>query len=118
VLCSLSFGPQGKTIMGVGVEQIVETLCPLGLTAIGANCGEGLDAVKIVLEQLKASVPTIPLIAKANAGLPKIVDGQVIYEISPEAFAKQVCTFGAQIIGGCCGSSPEFIAAIAKTLCR
>ncbi len=116
ILCSLSFTTSGRTMMGVRPGQAAQALWPLGLLAIGANCGEGLDVISPVLTEMRATLGTVPLIAKPNAGLPHLEDGQTVFDLGPTEFATRVSQFiqlGAQIIGGCCGSSPQHIAAIA-----
>jgi 5-methyltetrahydrofolate--homocysteine methyltransferase len=121
VFCSLSFGASGRTMMGVAPAQAVETLWPLGLTAIGANCGEGVGVIELVLPQMHATLQelvgagTYPLIAKPNAGLPRLVDGETVFDLGPAELAAYLPRFvewGAQVIGACCGSSPEHIAAL------
>jgi len=119
ILCTMSFGPKGRTMMGVSAKQTVEGLWPLGLAAIGANCGEGLEAVEAVLQQMHALLPDAPLIAKPNAGLPKLVDGQAVYDTGPDLFASRTLDFinlGARLVGACCGSSPAFISAIQQAV--
>lgn len=119
VFCSLSFGKKGRTMMGVSGKQAAEQLWPLGLTAIGANCGEGLEMMPGVLGQMRQAIPEARLIAKPNAGLPRLVDDQTVYDVPPQAFAEKVHEFvalGAQVIGSCCGSSPAYIQEIAARL--
>jgi 5-methyltetrahydrofolate--homocysteine methyltransferase len=119
VFCSMSFGPSGRTIMGAGAAQALEALRPLGLAAFGANCGEGLDVMDEVIDQLRAVSPALPWIAKPNAGLPRMVGGRAEYDLGPDQFAQRVKALvkrGARVVGGCCGSSPAFIAAIAGTV--
>ena len=119
VFCSLSFGPGGRTIMGTGAQQALEGLCPLGLAAVGANCGEGLDVMDAVLDQMQALAPGVPLIAKPNAGLPRMVGSEAVYDVGPDEFAKRIGALvarGARVVGACCGSDPDFIAAIAKAI--
>lgn len=119
VFCSLSFGRRARTIMGVSARQAAETLWPLGLTALGLNCGEGLDMVPEVLAQMRAAAPDAVLIAKPNAGLPHLSGGQTVYDLSPQDFAAQMQNFvslGAQIVGSCCGSNPAFIQALSDAL--
>jgi 5-methyltetrahydrofolate--homocysteine methyltransferase len=121
VFCSLSFGPGGRTIMGTSAGQALETLRPLGLSAFGANCGEGLDVMDDVLDQLRGSMPSLPWIAKPNAGLPKIVGEKAVYEVGPDQFAQRIGTLvdrGARVIGACCGTGPEFISAIARRISK
>ncbi len=118
VFCSLSFGRKGRTMMGVSAKQAAQELWPLGLSAIGANCGEGLEMIPEVLRQMREVLPDAPLIVKPNAGLPKLVDGQTTYDLAPGDFAAQMKEFialGAQVIGSCCGSSPAYIAALRAT---
>jgi len=115
VFCSLSFGRKARTMMGVSAKQAAQELWPLGLDAIGANCGEGLEMIPEVLRQMSEILPGAPLIVKPNAGLPKLVAGQTTYDLGPIDFATQMKEFirmGAQVIGSCCGSSPGYIAAL------
>jgi len=119
VFCSLSFGRKARTMMGVTPKQAALELWPLGLSAIGANCGEGLEMIPEVLAQLRQALPDATLIAKPNAGLPKLVDGKTVYEMEPAEFAARMLQFvdlGAQIVGSCCGSSPAFISELAGRL--
>jgi len=119
VLCSMSFGRKARTMMGVSAKQAAAELWPLGLAAVGANCGEGLEMIPEVLRQMREAVPGVPLIVKPNAGLPKLVAGQTVYDILPVDFAAQMKEFvaqGAQIIGACCGSSPAFIQALQQMI--
>jgi 5-methyltetrahydrofolate--homocysteine methyltransferase len=127
VFCSLSFGASGRTMMGVTPAQAVETLWPLGLTAIGANCGEGVEVIERVLPEMRAALQELagagshPLIAKPNAGLPRLVDGKTVFDLGPSELAAYLPRFvewGAQIVGACCGSSPEHIAALAEAAKR
>ena len=123
VFCSLSFGASGRTMMGVAPAQAVETLWPLGLTAIGANCGEGVEVMELVLPQMRAALQEqygpgrYPLIAKPNAGLPRLVDGETVFDLGPAELAAHLPRFvewGAQVVGACCGSSPEHIRALVE----
>lgn len=119
VFCSLSFGRRAKTMMGVSGKKAAETLWPLGLAAIGLNCGEGLEMVPEVLAQMRAAVPDAVLIAKPNAGLPRISGGQTVYDVTPQDFTQRMQSFvelGAQVVGSCCGSSPAYIRALAEAL--
>lgn len=119
VFCTLSYTKSGRTMMGVKPTQAAGLLWPMGLTAIGLNCGEGIEIVRPVLSEYRRALPDAPLIAKPNAGLPKLVDGETVFDLGPEAFAGHVrewIELGAQIIGGCCGSSPQHIMAMAAVL--
>jgi 5-methyltetrahydrofolate--homocysteine methyltransferase len=123
VFCSLSFGRGGRTMMGVTPALAAETLWPLGLTAVGGNCGEGVEVMTLVLTQMRTALDEMAgagqyaLIAKPNAGLPHLEDGKTVFDLGPEALAAHVPHFlelGAQVIGGCCGSTPEHIAAMVR----
>lgn len=119
IFCSLSFGPRGRTMMGVKASQAAKVLWPLGLTAIGANCGDGIDVIEPVLRQMREVLPTAPLIAKPNAGMPKLIGNETVYDMEPAAFAERIpefITLGAQIVGACCGSMPAHISAVSDTL--
>lgn len=119
VFCTLSYTKSGRTMMGVKPGQAAETLRPLGVAAIGLNCGEGIEMVPPVLSEYRRAWPNAPLIAKPNAGLPKLIDGETVFDLGPQAFADHILEWialGAQIIGGCCGSSPQHIAAMATVL--
>lgn len=117
VFCSLSFGSSGRTMMGLTPTQAAETLWSMGLAAIGANCGEGIEPVVGALVEMRAVLPEAPLIAKPNAGLPRLEEGRTVFDLQPAEMATHVAHLverGAQVIGGCCGSTPEHIAAMAS----
>jgi 5-methyltetrahydrofolate--homocysteine methyltransferase len=124
LFCSLSFGRIGadgspRTIMGVSARQAAETLWPMGLNAIGANCGEGIPPVAAALDEMRAAVPGAVLIAKPNAGVPHVEAGETVYPLGPEDMAAHVpdlVSRGAQVIGGCCGNTPVHLAAIAAAV--
>lgn len=107
-----------RTMMGVAPEQAAKALTEAGADIIGCNCGIGIENYIKVAGMLKAACDK-PIWVKANAGMPEIENGKVVYRMQPDEFAKQVKSLidaGASIIGGCCGTSPAFIAAICKTL--
>jgi 5-methyltetrahydrofolate--homocysteine methyltransferase len=119
VFCSLTFGRSGRTMMGVTPRQAAETLWPMGLAAIGANCGEGVPPVAAALDEMRAVLPGAVLIAKPNAGVPRLEDGETVYPLGPKDMAAEVPDLvarGAQVIGGCCGNTPAHIAAIAAAI--
>jgi 5-methyltetrahydrofolate--homocysteine methyltransferase len=119
VFCSLSFTKGGRTMMGVTPAEAAKTLWPVGLLAIGANCGEGLEVMEPVLTGFRDARPGVALIAKPNAGLPHLEDGNTVFDLGADAFAAHVPRFielGARVVGGCCGSSPQHISAIVKAL--
>jgi 5-methyltetrahydrofolate--homocysteine methyltransferase len=119
ITASMTFDTNGFTMMGVSPQQALEALRAYNLTAIGANCGNGPDEIEGVIEKMHTLDPDVVLIAKANAGVPKMVQGEVTYDGTPEVmadYAKKVRALGARLIGACCGSSPEHIRAMAEAL--
>ena len=115
VICSLAFEENGNTLMGTDPYTAVLVLKSLGADMVGTNCSFGpqqlLEIIKVMSE-----VGGIYLMAKPNAGLPEIIDGKPIFRDSPEDFvksAKEFVKYGVRLIGGCCGTTPEFI----KKLC-
>ena len=103
-----------RTMMGTTPEQAVEQLSAAGADIVGANCGQGIDGFIPICKRMRA-VTALPIWIKANAGLPEIVDGKTVYHQTPEKFAesaKELLTAGANFIGGCCGTTPEFISAL------
>lgn len=119
VVASLSFDMHGKTMMGVSPAAAVSKLKDLDLAAAGSNCGKGpQDLLAAVGEMVNAGC-RLPLVAKANAGLPKLVEGEVVYDGTPQVmadYARQARAQGARLIGACCGSTPEHIRAMADAL--
>jgi methionine synthase I (cobalamin-dependent) len=102
-----------RTMMGSTPEQVAQELDSAGADVIGANCGQGIESFLQVCQRLHASASK-PIWIKANAGLPVIVDGKTVYKTTASDFAGYVPGLrqaGAAFIGGCCGTSPEFIAA-------
>ncbi len=106
------------TMMGVTPEQAAEALIAAGADIIGCNCGIGIENYIVVAGKLRA-VTDKPIWVKANAGMPEIEDNKVFYRMKPSEFADKVKLLvkaGANIVGGCCGTSPDFIAAIRKAI--
>jgi len=112
-------GPENdRTMMGTTPEQAVEALTEAGADVIGSNCGQGIEGFINICSRLSAATE-LPIWIKANAGLPEMVDGQTVYAQTPEQFADYVPKLieaGASFIGGCCGTTPEFIAAVRAKL--
>ena len=133
LFASMSFDRAGddfRTMMGVYVRSALEKMVSLGVDAVGFNCGTAtLDeyvelAAKFVVEALEKTRLTshgslVTILAEPNAGRPELIDGQAIYRVSPDDFAsaaKKIHSAGVNIIGGCCGTGPEHIAAVSKRL--
>ena len=109
-----------RTMMGTTPEEAANNLKNEGADVIGANCGMGIEFIMTVTKRLRAATD-LPLWIKPNAGLPEIVDGKVMYNINPAQFAAHALTVrsaGADFIGGCCGTSPDFIRELKTVLVR
>ena len=105
-----------RTMMGHTPEQAAQALAEAGADVIGANCGQGITGFISICKRLRAATD-LPIWIKPNAGLPTVVDGQAHYSATANEFASYVPALveaGAQFVGGCCGTSPEFIAAIRR----
>ncbi len=106
-------GPRGyATIMGVRPEQAAEELTAAGADIVGANCGGGIEQIIEVITALSPATD-LPVWAKPNAGLPELVEGQTVFRETPQQMAARFADLveaGADIIGGCCGTTPEHIA--------
>ncbi|MCS7188091.1 MAG: homocysteine S-methyltransferase family protein, partial [Armatimonadota bacterium] len=90
-----------------------------GALVVGANCSIGPEVVEQVVNAMKAARPDALLLAKPNAGRPQLVEGKVVYPVTPEqmaSFALRMKSLGVAIVGGCCGTTPEHIAAIRAAL--
>lgn len=105
-----------RTMMGITPEQAAQALTQAGANAIGANCGQGIEGFAPICRRLKQHTNR-PVWIKANAGLPVMADGHITYPTTPEEFVSHVpklIAAGASFLGGCCGTTPDFI----KTLVR
>jgi 5-methyltetrahydrofolate--homocysteine methyltransferase len=103
-----------RTMMGITPEQAAEVLAEAGADVIGANCGKGILPYIPICRRLRAATAK-PLWLKPNAGLPVMVDGKAVYRQRPEEFAeaiREIVRAGAAFVGGCCGTSPDFIKAL------
>jgi 5-methyltetrahydrofolate--homocysteine methyltransferase len=119
VFCTFSFDTHGHTGMGISPTQAAQAMAEMGVQATGANCGHAPEEVLSFLPQMREVAPEAFLIAKPNAGVPRMVKRQAVYDAGPErmaGLARQYAELGALIIGACCGSSPEHIAAMAKAI--
>ena len=119
ILVTMSFDTKGRTMMGVKPEKAAETLWALDVDLVGANCGRTLSETLEAIRKMHAAVPEAVLIAKPNAGLPHARDGDLVYDVTPDImadYARQFVEAGVRIFGGCCGSGPAHIAAIAEAL--
>lgn len=114
VLVSCAYGADGKLMTGGTPESVVAMLEGLGADAVGVNCSLGPDALAPIVERYLEAA-SVPVLMKPNAGLPQEKDGKTIYNVGPEEFSAQITPLigkGLRIIGGCCGTTPEFIRAV------
>ncbi|MEK9665077.1 MAG: homocysteine S-methyltransferase family protein [Candidatus Nanopelagicales bacterium] len=120
VLATLSFDTNLRTMMGVSPALAVTTLDALGVDVIGANCGRGLDEMRLIADQLVEARPDgVRLMIQSNAGLPRLQGDSFVFDGTPEEMAKfavQMRELGFDIIGACCGSTPTHIAAMRAAL--
>ena len=119
IFASFSFDHHGRTNMGVSPEQASEAFLELGVDAFGANCGATLDMTEGAIAKMHEAAPGAFLIAKPNAGIPHAVGRTIIYDATPEdmaPYARRFVASGARVVGGCCGSNPTHIAAIAAAV--
>ena len=109
-------GGRYRTLMGEGPEQLVRVAQTVQCAAVGTNCGQGIDTMPPLVEQLNA-LTEIPLIAQPNAGMPELVEGKTVYRQDPPTFERYVPALyeaGAHIIGGCCGTTAGHIRVIRR----
>ncbi len=123
IVFTMSFDTNGRTMMGVGAADVMGLHGELGVHACGTNCGIGAAEVVATILNMQASIPADGaepiLVAKANCGLPEFIDGEIHYNGTPEIMAKYAVMSrdaGARIVGGCCGTSPEHVAAMRHAL--
>ena len=121
MICTLSLEADGSAMYGGNAVEAVLTLQEMGAAAVGLNCSVGPDQLEAVVASMK-EVATVPIIAKPNAGMPFIDDkGEAHYDMNADDFArhtKHLVEVGAGIVGGCCGTTPEYIRKLAKALGR
>lgn len=118
VMVSLTYNEDGRTLYGTDPVTAVVVMQSLGADAVGMNCSTGPEAMLEPIAKM-AEYATIPLLAKPNAGMPELIDGQTVFNVEPEEFAevgKKLVEEGATIIGGCCGTTPEHIRALKEAV--
>jgi 5-methyltetrahydrofolate--homocysteine methyltransferase len=110
LVVSFSFDRGTRTMMGLSPTSMVEAIRPLGVAAVGANCGRSLADMERVVAELAGLNAGIPLWIKPNAGLPRMIGDVARYDTGPDemaVYARRFIEAGARVIGGCCGTSPE-----------
>jgi 5-methyltetrahydrofolate--homocysteine methyltransferase len=120
IVVSFSYDRGVRTMMGVKPAQVMNMFKAKGAAAVGANCGTTLENMEKIVQEYTAAAPGFPIWAKPNAGLPRMdADNKAVYDLTPiqmgEAALRNVAA-GARIVGGCCGSSPEHVAGIARAV--
>ncbi len=116
---TFSFDTHGRTMMGLRGEEVAKMLKEWGAAAVGANCGNNLSDTERVITEMRAVDPDLILISKANAGIPEWSNGQQAYNGTPEIMAQHALrtrSYGAKLIGACCGSTPDHIRAMKEAL--
>ncbi len=120
VICTFAFEPGIKgfrTMMGVKPERAAKAAAAAGADVVGANCGMGISNMIEITRQMRAAVPNVPILIHANAGAPIVENGKTVFKETPElmaSFVPELVQAGANIIGGCCGTTPAHITAVAK----
>jgi 5-methyltetrahydrofolate--homocysteine methyltransferase len=119
IIATMTFDTHGYTSMGVSPEDAVANLSEYNLAAIGANCGNGPKEIEGVIAQMHTVDPAMILVAKSNAGAPRLQEGRTVYDASPKIMAEhtlRVSALGARIIGACCGSTADHIHAMSEAI--
>ncbi|MCF7803080.1 MAG: homocysteine S-methyltransferase family protein [Candidatus Marinimicrobia bacterium] len=123
IICTMTFEPADDgtyyTIMGVTPAQMAETLIEMNVDIIGANCGTGFRHMADITREIRTVNTDIPILIHANAGAPVFRDGETVFPETPDDMASgipELIEAGANIIGGCCGTTPEYITKFAETI--
>jgi len=119
IAATMTFDTHGHTMMGISPEKAMQTLNKQDLVVLGANCGNGPQEIEDVIRVMHQIDPHALLVAKANAGIPKLDGTKIIYDGTPEVMAEyalRVRDLGATLIGACCGSTPDHISAMAEAI--
>lgn len=121
IVVSFSYDRGTRSMMGVKPKDVIKKYSEMGAVMVGANCGTTLETMEAVVKEYAGAVPNFPLWVKPNAGVPRmdIETEQGVYDMSPEdmaAYAQKYVDRGARVVGGCCGNTPEHVAAIVKAV--
>jgi 5-methyltetrahydrofolate--homocysteine methyltransferase len=119
IVVSFSYDRGTRTMMGTKPAEVAKRYKEMGAALVGANCGTTLENMEKVIGEYAAAEPGLALWVKPNAGLPRMENGQAVYDVNPERmaeFATRYVALGARVVGGCCGSTPEHVAAIAAAV--
>ena len=116
IIVSNVYGADGKLMTGANPAAMVTLLEGMGVDAIGANCSLGPKQLTPIVKEILASA-SVPTLLMPNAGLPKSVDGRTVFDVTADEFADEVCELikaGVRVVGGCCGTTPEYIRAVCE----
>lgn len=116
IFCTMTFDESFKTLTGGDVSVMSAIMEGLSVDCVGINCGLGPEQIAEMMAQL-AEISSIPIMAQPNAGLPQIENGKTVYNVSPKEFGEQcekIAKLGASVLGGCCGTTPDHIRALAE----
>jgi 5-methyltetrahydrofolate--homocysteine methyltransferase len=119
IVVSFSYDRSVRTMMGVKPADMFKHYKDMGAVLIGANCGTTLENMEKIQQEYANAGPGFPLWAKPNAGLPRLAGGNTVFDVTPEQMgvaALKYIALGARVVGGCCGNTPEHIAAIIKAV--
>lgn len=123
VIVTLTFedSPDGgyRTMMGVSPSEMVSAMKEAGAHIVGSNCGNGIKNMIGIVREIRCTDKDIPVMIQANAGVPELIDGTTVFRESPEmmaSFVPELISAGANIIGGCCGTTPDHIKAMRKII--
>lgn len=118
VMVTLTFHEDGRTLFGTNPETAALVMTSMDVDAVGVNCSTGPDKMCQVVEKM-CRYSSLPIVAKPNAGLPQLRDSETVYDMGPEEFSREMAALieaGADIVGGCCGTTPEHIACLARSM--
>lgn len=123
VICTFSFekivAGEYRTMMGVSPAEMVHAVKEAGAVIIGTNCGNGIEPMIRIVKEIRKVDPSTPILVHANAGIPVFKDGKTVFPETPEVMAtkvRELVTSGANIVGGCCGTTPAHIRAMVRAL--
>lgn len=121
IVVSFSYDRGTRTMMGVKPKDVIKRYAEMGAAMVGANCGTTLENMEAVVREYQATLSNVPLWVKPNAGVPHmdVETEQGVYDMTPEDMARfslKYVALGAKVVGGCCGNTPEHIAAIVRAV--
>lgn len=120
IFATMTYAENGRTFLGTDPISATITLCGLGVDAVGVNCSLGPNELKEVVKDI-LKVSSKPVIVQANAGLPEIADGKTIFPVEPKEYTEKIsemADMGVTVVGGCCGTTPEYIKEIKSELLK